>query len=70
MQSIKVEIEKLECEKCGYQWEPMVKTPKKCPHCQHVPGAEIRNKAGVTADQATTPAPSNPTDKEGKPIDK
>jgi predicted Zn-ribbon and HTH transcriptional regulator len=39
-----MEMYKLKCEKCGYQWFPRVENPWKCPRCQHVPGTQIRAK--------------------------
>lgn len=63
MQTVKVLIKKLRCDKCGYEWEPMVTAPKKCPKCQHTSGTKIKNKlgkAGVVPAKVTAPASNRP----------
>ena len=36
MPEIKIikEYDGIKCAKCGYEWIPRVKNPKKCPECQ------------------------------------
>jgi len=38
-----MQLVKLSCPKCGYQWIPRVENPKKCPKCGHRKGI-INNK--------------------------
>ena len=32
--TIQVQIQVMTCPNCGYQWEPRVADPKRCPDCQ------------------------------------
>jgi predicted Zn-ribbon and HTH transcriptional regulator len=29
----KMQLPKIKCQKCGYEWIPRVENPKKCPKC-------------------------------------
>lgn len=50
MEKLKIEVDAVRCERCGFVYSPKVSEPVKCPRCQHTFGTKVKKPIFVKDD--------------------